>query len=150
MAQHFQTTVQKQGSRVFIMLPFDPNVCWGPKERHNVRGTINEAPVRGPLVVDGDIYTLTLGPTWRREHGIDAGMVVTVTLTAEGPQIATMAEDLTNAFAEAPAALAFFHTLPTFYQKNYLRWIDSAKRPETRAKRIEEMIALLKESKRER
>lgn len=150
MEQHFQTAVQKQGSRVFIVLPFDPNGCWGPKERHNVRGTINEVPIRGPIAVDGNLYSLTIGPAWRRDHGIDAGMVVTVQLTAEGPQVATMAEDLTSAFAEAPAALAFFHTLPTFYQKNYLRWIDSAKRPETRAKRIEEMIALLKEGKRER
>ena len=150
MEQRFQTTVQKQGSRVFVVLPFDPNRCWGNKERHNVHGTINEARVRGPLAVDGAAYYLNLGPTWRRDNGIEAGMAVTVSLEAEGLQAATMAADLTAAFAEAPTALAFFHTLPTFYQKNYLRWVDSAKRPATRAKRIEEMIALLKEGKRER
>lgn len=150
MEQRFQTTVQKQGSRVFIGLPFDPHACWGHKERHNVRGTINGAPIRGPLVANGDLYQLALGPVWRRDNGIEADMLVTVQLEAEGPQLAVMAEDLTAAFAEAPAALAFFHTLPTYYQKNYMRWIDSAKRPETRTKRIEEMITLLKEGKRER
>lgn len=150
MAQCFQTIVQEQGSRVFIALPFDPNICWGNKERHNVHGTINDVRVRGPLAVDGEMYYLTLGLAWRRDHGIEAGMGVTVILEAEGPQVATMAADLTAAFAETPVALAFFHTLPTFYQKNYLRWIDSAKRPETRAKRIAEMIVLLREGKRER
>lgn len=150
MVQHFQTTVQKQGNRVFIVLPFDPNECWGNKERHNVHGMINDARVRGPLVGDGATYYLNLGPAWRRDNGIEAGQVVTVALEAEGPQVTTMPADLTAAFTEAPTALAFFHTLPTFYQKNYMRWIDSAKRPETRAKRIEEMIALLKEGKRER
>ena len=150
MVQRFQTTVQKQGNRVLIVLPFDPNQVWGEKERHNIHGTINEARVRGTLAVDRGAYYLALGPAWRRDNGIAAGMAVTVALAAEGPQVATMAEDLMAAFAEAPTALAFFHALPTYYQKNYMRWIDSAKRPETRTKRIEELMALLKEGKRER
>jgi hypothetical protein len=150
MEQSFQTTVQKQGSRVFVALPFDPNQWWGEKERHNVHGTINAIRIRGTLAVEGDTYYLALGPAWRRDCGIEAGMVVTIQLEAEGPQVAVMAEDLNHAFVQTPTALAFFHSLPTFYQKNYMRWVDSAKRPETRAKRIEEMIALLKEGKRER
>lgn len=150
MEQRFQTTVQKQGNRVLIVLPFDPNQVWGEKERHNTHGTINEARIRGTLAMNNGTYYLALGPAWRRDNGIEADMLVTVQLEAEGPQLAVMAEDLTAAFAEAPAALAFFHTLPTYYQKNYMRWIDSAKRPETRTKRIEEMITLLKEGKREK
>jgi uncharacterized protein YdeI (YjbR/CyaY-like superfamily) len=61
-----------------------------------------------------------------------------------------MAEDLQTAFAQAPSALSFFNSLPTFYQKNYMRWVNSAKRAETRAKRIDEMIELLKAGKREK
>jgi len=150
MEQSFQAIVQKEGSRVFLLLPFDPNQRWGEKERHNVHGTINGVRIRGPLAVDGDAYYLALGPAWRRDSGIDAGMTVTVQLEAEGPQVAAMAEDLTDAFTAAPAALTFFHALPTFYQKNYMRWVESAKRPETRTKRIAEMIELLKAGKRER
>jgi hypothetical protein len=150
MEQSFQTTVQKQGSRVVIVLPFDPNQRWGQKERHNVHGTVNGVRIRGPLAVESDSYRLALGPAWRRDSGIEAGMTVTVQLAPEGPQVTTMADDLNAAFAEAPTALAFFHALPTFYQKNYMRWVESAKRPETRIKRIEEMIELLKAGKRER
>lgn len=150
MEQMFQTTVQKQGSRVVIILPFDPNQCWGAKERHNVHGLINGVRIRGPLAAEGDVYALALGAAWRRDSGIEAGMIVTVQLEAEGPQVDRMADDLNSAFAGAPTALAFFNALPTFYQKNYMRWIESAKRPETRAKRIEEMIELLKAGQRER
>lgn len=150
MEQSFQTTVQNQGSRVFIALPFDPNQCWGEKERHNVHGVINEVRIRGTLAVDGDTYYLALGPAWRRDSGIEAGMAVTVHLEAEGPQLTTLAEDLSIAFSQAPAALEFFYSLPTFYQKNYMRWVDSAKRPETRAKRVAEMIELLQAGKRAR
>ncbi|MCE7984198.1 MAG: DUF1905 domain-containing protein [Caldilinea sp. CFX5] len=148
--QSFQTTVQKQGSRVFVLLPFDPNQSWGAKERHNVHGAINGVTIRGTLLLDGGSYYLALGPAWRRASGIEAGANVTVQLTAEGPQVATMAADLSAAFAGAPTAQEFFNSLPTFYQKNYMRWVESAKRPETRAKRIEEMIELLKAGKRER
>ena len=150
MEQTFQATVLKQGSRVVIVLPFDPNQSWGAKERHNVHGLINGVRIRGPLAAEGDVYALALGGAWRRDSGIEAGMSVTVQLEQEGPQVAMLAEDLHTAFAGAPTALEFFQSLATFYQKNYMRWIDSAKRPETRAKRIEEMIELLKTGKRER
>ncbi len=150
MEQQFDVTVQKQGSRVFIELPFEPNHCWGEKARHDIHGTINGLPIRGPLVVDGAVYTLLLGPAWRRDNGIAAGMSVTVRLGPEGPQVATMAADLTTAFNDAPAARKFFNALPTFYRKNYLRWIDSAKRAETRTARIQELMKLLTEGKRER
>ena len=49
-----------------------------------------------------------------------------------------------------PAARRLFESLPTFYRKNFLRWIESAKRPETRARRIAETVATLKAGKRER
>lgn len=133
-----------------IEIPFDPNQQWGIKRRHDVTGTINNISIRGPLEKDDDCYFLLLGPAWRRDSGLDANAQVTVVLMPEGPQIATMAEDLQLAFAKSSEATAFFNSLPTFYRKNYMRWIDSAKRPETRTTRIAEMISLLNAEKRER
>jgi uncharacterized protein YdeI (YjbR/CyaY-like superfamily) len=77
-------------------------------------------------------------------------MTVTVHLAAEGPQTDAMATDLAAAFQAEPAAVAFFNALPTFYRKNYMRWVNGAKRPETRVKRIQELIELLKAGKRAR
>jgi hypothetical protein len=46
-----------------------------------------------------------------------------------------------------PQAEATFNALPPSQQKPYLTWILTAKRPETRAKRIAESMQLLSEGK---
>jgi uncharacterized protein YdeI (YjbR/CyaY-like superfamily) len=55
-------------------------------------------------------------------------------------------------FAEAlknnPQAEAVFNNLAPSHQKQYLGWIVTAKRPETRAKRIAESIQMLAEGKK--
>jgi hypothetical protein len=148
--QTFEATVTVLGSKLVIVLPFDPNQVWSVKERHHINGTINKHPIRGPLIQDGDQYCYILGPAWRRDTKIEAGQRVSVTLSPEGPLQDNVAGDIAAAFSGAPDAQTFFESLPTFYRKNYMRWIDSAKRPETRAVRIVEMIVLLKDGKRER
>ena len=60
-----------------------------------------------------------------------AGAEVEVVLAPEGPGRGTMGKDVDAALDAAPDARAFFESLPTFYRKNYARWLDSAKRPET-------------------
>jgi uncharacterized protein YdeI (YjbR/CyaY-like superfamily) len=49
-----------------------------------------------------------------------------------------------------PDARRFFESLATFYRKGYIRWIEQAKRPETRDRRIAETVAALKAGKRQR
>jgi uncharacterized protein YdeI (YjbR/CyaY-like superfamily) len=45
-------------------------------------------------------------------------------------------------------AWTFFKTLPPREQKNFVVWIHTAKRPETREKRIKESIAILAAGKK--
>ena len=61
-----------------------------------------------------------------------------------------MGADVAAAFAADPPAARFFDSLPSFYRNNHARWIESAKRPETRAKRIAEVVDLSRLGKRER
>ncbi|MGH2607599.1 MAG: YdeI/OmpD-associated family protein [Tepidiformaceae bacterium] len=150
MDREFSAIVEKTGSRVVIPIPFDPNEAWGARARHHLTGTINGATFRGALVAEGGRWYLPLGPAWRRDCGINAGDHVQAVLSPEGPQQDNMAADITTALGTEPQARAFFEGLPTFYRKNYVRWIESAKRPETRENRIREMVALLREGRRER
>ena len=150
MSQEFTTIVQKAGSRVFIALPFDPQTTWGSKQRHHVRGTINNLTIRGSLGSDREHYFLLLGAAWRRDNGIETGATVRVILTPEGPQQEMLAPDIAEALAQEPAAAEFFAALATFYRNNYVRWIESAKRAETRSVRIAEMVALLKAGKKQK
>ncbi len=50
-------------------------------------------------------------------------------------------DDLAAAFAESPAARGAFDRLSRTNRRNILQWIASAKRPETRAKRIAATIS---------
>ena len=143
-ARKFKAKVAVSGSRVYVPIPFDPNEAWGVKQRHYTTGTINGHTIRASLGSDSASYFLPLGAAWRRDSGINAGDSVSVVLSPEGPQQTSLSPDVASALAAEPTALAFFESLATFYRNTYIKWIEGAKRPETRASRITEMIALLK------
>jgi hypothetical protein len=148
--QRFETTVTKSGTRTFIAIPFDPNEVWGAKQRHHITGTINGCKIRGSLGSDGTHYFLPLGAAWRRDSGLDAGAQVEVLLSPEGPQLATLSADVAAALDAEPQAKQFFEALASFYRNSYIKWIESAKRSETRNARLAKMIDLLKAGKKQK
>jgi len=149
-AQPFKTTIAQSGDRTYLDIPFDPNETWGIKERHYVTGSIEGCTIRGCLVCVGTQYYLFLGPAWRRDNGVEAGANVEVVLAPDGPQSDALSPDLVAALDTEPHAKTFFDSLAPFYRNNYIRWIESAKRPETRCGRIAETMRLLKADKRQR
>ena len=56
--------------------------------------------------------------------------------------------DLLTAFEQSPAAKVFFEQLAPSHRKEYLRWIEEAKRPETRARRVQQTLERLLEGKK--
>ncbi len=148
--QHFKTVVAKSGTRTFIPIPFNPNEVWRVKQRHHITGTVNGYGVRGSLGSDGTQYFLPLGAAWRHDCGVDAGVKVDVVLSPEGPQSESLSPDVAAALEAEPQAKAFFESLATFYRNTYIKWIESAKKPETRNARIKEMIELLKAGKKQK
>ena len=148
--QSFKSVVNKSGSRVFIPIPFNPNDVWGVKQRHHITGTVNGYGVRGSLGSDGTQFFLLLGAAWRRGCGIDEGTKVDVVLSPEGPQSEGLSPDVASALDAELQAKAFFESLATFYRNTYIKWIESAKKPETRTARINEMMELLKAGKKQK
>jgi uncharacterized protein YdeI (YjbR/CyaY-like superfamily) len=59
-----------------------------------------------------------------------------------------MPEELAEALARNQAAKAFFESLAPTYQKHFIGWIVTAKRPETKARRLQESLALLADGKK--
>jgi len=148
--QRFKTIISKSGTRTFVVIPFNPNEVWGVKQRHYVTGTVNGYGVRGSLGSDGKQYFLPLGAAWRRGCGLETGSDVEVLLSPEGPQSESLSSDVASALDNEPQAKAFFESLATFYRNTYIKWIESAKRPETRAMRVNEMIELLNAGKKQK
>ncbi|TDB73217.1 YdeI/OmpD-associated family protein [Micromonospora sp. KC723] len=151
-SQQFTTTVASASrGRILIPVPFDPDIVWGTKPRHHIRGTVNNMSVRGAVEPAGDGYGFTLGPAWIRGCGLAAGDTVTVAIEPEGPQRGDLAADIAAALDAHPAAAAFFDSLAQFYRRAYLRWINATKkRPDQRPQRIAEMIRLLEAGHKER
>ena len=149
-SQPFKARVARSGNRVYIELPFDAIEVWGKRDRYHVSGTVNGTKVRGALEAGDGGYQLVLGPAWRRDAGISPGDEVMVELAPEGPQTEQLAPDLVAALEAEPDARRFFESLPTFYRKAYLTWIDGTKRrPEERVRRLNELVELLNEGKKE-
>jgi uncharacterized protein YdeI (YjbR/CyaY-like superfamily) len=57
-------------------------------------------------------------------------------------------DDLAAAFAANPTAAAFFEAFPPSAKKQILWWVASAKRPETRARRVAESVRLAEQNVR--
>jgi hypothetical protein len=145
--RRFTATVDQSGTNVYVRVPFDPDDVWGAKDRHYVQGSVRGRRIRGVLISDGRQFCLPLGPAWRRDNAVGAGETVEVELGPDGPQPDLLARDLSAALDREPEARRFFESIAPFYRKNYVRWIETAKRPETRAARIHETVRLLKEGK---
>jgi hypothetical protein len=146
--RRFKGSITKSGNRAVITVPFDPDEAWGPKERHYIAGSVNGHGVRGQLQSDGTQFFLSLGPAWRRDNGLDVGSKVDVILQPEGPQSGELSRDVSEALEAEPEAQAFLDSLASFYRNNFIRWIESAKRPETRVARIVTMMEALKSRQR--
>jgi hypothetical protein len=151
-ARSFTAVLRRSGrGGVLVPVPFPPDEAWGPKSTHHVAGIVDGRAVRGTVEpVDGG-YGLVLGPAWVRDCAVAVGVEVPVELAPEGPQRSDLPEDVAAALAADPAAGAFFDSLAQFYRRAYLRWIENTKRrPQLRAERIAEVVALLAAGVKER
>ena len=60
----------------------------------------------------------------------------------------TIPDDLATALRDAPDARAIFEKLPPSHQRQYLEWIEDAKRPDTRARRLAKYVKMLRDGQR--
>ncbi|MFC2124933.1 YdeI family protein [Bacteroidota bacterium] len=70
------------------------------------------------------------------------------TVNAPKGEIPEISDDFKEALGINPAALDFFETLAAGYRRNYIAWINDAKKEETRKKRIDKAIEMLKKGKK--
>jgi hypothetical protein len=148
--QRFKATIAESGTRAWVVIPFDPNEIWGVKDRHYVTGSIDGCKIRGCLDTEGTQWVLPLGPAWRRDNRVAMDADVEAVLAPEGHQSGTVAADVAAALDAEPDARRFFESVAPFYRNHFIRWIESARRPETRRARIGEMMKLLKAGKKQR
>lgn len=118
------------------------------RDTPKVEGTIEGHPFRAALEPnpDGELW-LRVNKAMLRGAGANAGDTVQLAILEPEPDPHPPA-DLRVAFEESPPAEAAWDGLTTMGRRDWVRWIEGAKKPETRARRVKRTIEQLSEGKR--
>jgi hypothetical protein len=143
----FQAVLGAEGGAVFIEVPLDVPAVFG-RARPAVRVTVNGHPFRSTVAVYGGRYYLPVKRAFREAAGVAAGDTVVVELEAEEePRTVAPPADLAAAIAGDPAARAAFDGLSFTHQREYVEWVTGAKRPETRRRRVQQAVVMLRDGR---
>jgi hypothetical protein len=139
------------GGGAFVRIPFDVERVFG-KKRVKVKATIDGEPYRGTLVRMGEpCHILIVLKGIRAKIGKDFGDGVEITLEEDtAPRALEIPAELAEVLAQNPEAEAFFKHLSYSHQREYVLWINEAKREETRQNRVAKAVEMLKAGKKAR
>ena len=115
------------------------------KKSFRVKGMLYALPINGiALMPMGDgSFILPLKADIRRALRKDAGAALTVSIEEDLDYKVEIPNDLQECFDFEPEALNYFNSLPKSHRDYFIKWINSAKTNETRAKRIVNTINAL-------
>ncbi len=128
----------------WVDVPFDVEKEYG-KKRVKVKATFDGVEYRGSMVRMGsDCHMLLLRKDIRAKIGKQPGDEISVTVEEDlEPRVVVVPEDLKQAMNAFPGVVAFFEKLSYTHQKEYVQWIESAKREGTRIRRIQKAVTLM-------
>lgn len=141
----FTTTLMKATDKdaTGIVVPDDAMAALGTSRRPAVTVTLNGYMYRSTVAVRGGTFMLPLAKAHREAAGVQGGERVKVTLTLDtAPRDTPLPADLKAALAKARLLNAFEGKAFT-HRKEWVRSVEEAKQPETRARRIARVVAAL-------
>ena len=151
MTKHtFTATIQNAGGGgAFVEVPFDVKAAFGSK-KPKVKAMIEGVPYRGTLVrMGGPNHMLIILKSIREQVGKTFGDKVKVSVEADTEErVIEIPKDLLKEFKKDKNAKAIFDTLAYTHQKEYVKWIEDAKKEETRQNRIIKTLEMLKKGKK--
>lgn len=148
----FSATIENAGGGgAFVRIPFDVEQAFG-KKRVKIKAYIGTEEYRGTLVRMGEpCHILLILKSIREKLGKEFGEQIAISLEEDSePREVIVPTDLREALAAAGPAQQLFGKLSYTHKKEYVVWINEAKRAETRTARIQKAVALLNEGKRSR
>jgi hypothetical protein len=144
----FRTTVLLGGKTATgLPVPAEVVEALDAGRQPKVHVTIGGHTYRSTVAVRGGQFLIPLSAENRTAAGVAAGDKVEVELTLDtAPREVEVPADLAEALATDPAARQIFDNLPFTHRKEYVRWIEEAKKPETRRNRVAKTLTRLTES----
>ena len=145
----FTTTVELGGKTATgFQVPNDVVVALGKGRKPPVTVTINGHTYRSTVAAYGEVSMLPLSAENRAAAGVKAGDEIEVELRLDtAPRVVEVPDDFAAAIAADPAAAAFWPTISYSNQRWHVLSIEGAKTPETRQRRIDKSVALLREGR---
>ncbi len=144
----FQGTVEPFGPAGAFVLSDAQVETLGGGRRAPVRVTVGARSARLRLAVMGGQNVIGLSKASRAQLGVDIGDSVSVTVALdEQPREVEVPPELAEALAEDEAAHAAYLQLAYTRRKEYAVWVGEAKRPETRQRRAEQALTMLREGR---
>ena len=140
----------KGSSWTFLVLPGNASAMLPTRGMTTVEGTINGYPFRATLEPDGQkSHWLKVNKKMREAAGAEVGDVVSLgIMSVEKEPESRIPADLRKALAAAPKARVLWSDITPVARRDWIHWITSAKRPETRARRVENACDMLAAGKR--
>jgi hypothetical protein len=144
-AQRFVATLEQHGSGTVVVVPYDLKEAFG-SGRPPVRATVNGYTFRTTLFTMGGRALLGLNREVREAATVEPGQKVSVELERDDePRTVEVPSDLAAALDADPVVRETFDGLSYTHRKEYVRWIEEAKRTETRTRRVEKSVEMLRE-----
>ena len=148
----FTAAIQRsKGWGAYVIFPHDTQKEFGIKGRVPVQALLGGLPYTGSLMTSGTAYHLLAVPqAIREELAKEPGDLINVELWKDdSPRTLELPEDFLKLLKQEKA-LADFETLSVTRRKEYRNWITSAKKEETRQRRLLKAIDLLKAERKTR
>jgi Bacteriocin-protection, YdeI or OmpD-Associated/Domain of unknown function (DUF1905) len=142
----FTTQLQPRGPAAAVVLDDDQvaEVGEGAK-RFPVVATVNGYTWRTSVARMKGEFLVGLSREVRQNAGAEAGDEVEVALELdEAPREVEVPEALAAALAADPEASASFERMAFTHRKEYARWVTEAKKEETRERRVQQAVEMIR------
>lgn len=129
----------------FVLFPYDVEKEFGTRGRVPVKSTLGGVPYSGSLIKYGrPEHMLCVLKAIREETGKKPGDEIDVVLWKDEAERVLTIPPAFKSLLRKEGLLAGFEKLSLTHRREYVRWIEEAKKEETRQRRLEKAVAMLK------
>ena len=145
----FRALLQPRGPAAAVILDDAQVAAVGEgAKRFPVVATVNSYTWRTSVARMGGEFLLGLNKEVRQGAGVEAGDEVEVAVELDtAPREVEVPEALAAALAADPQAKASFEGMAFTHRKEYARWVAEAKQQETRQRRVQQAIEMIRAGK---
>lgn len=149
----FNAVIKQHGTMnaAFVEFPFSTEKLFNKKGQVKIKAVFDDkVEYRGSLAkMKTDFHVLILTQEVRKQLEKTFGDEVSVSLIEDQEErTVEIADDILAVFNENLEAKTLFDKMSYTHKKEYIRWINEAKKPETRENRKVKMIEMILEGKK--